>query len=94
MPRDRRRWIAAVKLALVRMPSVRAITWVKQRGAEFAEVDLAAVRPARQRYTFLRRAGQDGAFSVIRYQSGTFTADVTFDADGIVTDYPGLGRLA
>jgi len=36
----------------------------------------------------------DGESSVIRYQSGTFAADVTFDADGVVTDYPGLGRLA
>jgi uncharacterized protein len=44
-----------------------------------------------QRYTFVRRAG-GGA--VVRYQSGTFAADVTFDADGIVADYPGIGRLA
>jgi uncharacterized protein len=83
------------------MPPVRAITWIKERGAEFAEFVMAwvgvpdlAVRAAGQRYTFLRRAGQDGTFSLIRYQSGTFTADVTFGADGIVTDDPGLGRLA
>jgi uncharacterized protein len=50
------------------------------------------VRPSRQRYTFLRHGG-DGKSSVIRFRSGTFTADVTFDADGIVTDYPGIGKL-
>jgi hypothetical protein len=41
-----------------------------------------------QRYTFLRPAAGDGA--VINYSSGTFSADVTFDADGLVVDYPSL----
>jgi hypothetical protein len=60
----------------------------------WVSVPALAVSPARQRYLFLRRAGGDGESSVIRYQSGTFAADVTFDADGVVTDYPGLGRVA
>src|SRR5215475_12110614 len=29
---------------------------------------------------------------VVRYSSGTFTADIQFDVDGIVLDYPGLAR--
>ncbi len=49
------------------------------------------VRAARQRYAFLR-SDVNGS-SVIRYQSGTFTAEVTFAPDGLVTDYPGLGGL-
>ena len=43
-----------------------------------------------QRYTFLGSEGNGAA--VIRYESGTFRADVRFDADGLVVDYPGLGR--
>ena len=29
---------------------------------------------------------------VVRYSSGSFTADIRFDADGLVVDYPGLAR--
>jgi hypothetical protein len=43
-----------------------------------------------QRYTFVVSDGDGGA--VIRYESGTFSAAVRFDADGLVVDYPGLGR--
>ncbi|WP_129667656.1 putative glycolipid-binding domain-containing protein [Phytoactinopolyspora endophytica] len=39
-----------------------------------------------QRYT--RLATEAGA--IYRYQSGTFTADLEVDTDGIVTEYPGL----
>ena len=46
-----------------------------------------AVHANVQRYTFLRPADQG---AVINYSSGTFSADVTFDADGLVVDYPGL----
>jgi hypothetical protein len=35
-----------------------------------------------------------GPLSLIRYESGSFSADVTFDAAGVVVDYPGLGRMA
>jgi hypothetical protein len=34
------------------------------------------------------------AITTIRYESGDFAADVTFDAEGMVVDYPGLGRRA
>jgi hypothetical protein len=50
-----------------------------------------SVQPSRQRYTFLR---QDAEAHVVRYESvgGTFTAEIAFDADGIVLDYPGIAR--
>jgi hypothetical protein len=47
------------------------------------------VRAARQRYTHLARAA-GGA--VIRYQQGGFAADVEFDSEGFVVDYPGLAH--
>jgi hypothetical protein len=47
------------------------------------------VRAVRQGYRHLARAG-GGA--VVRYQQGTFTADVEFDAEGFVLDYPGLAN--
>ncbi|MEU3459315.1 putative glycolipid-binding domain-containing protein [Streptomyces sp. NPDC006733] len=43
------------------------------------------VRPNRQTYTHL------GAERV-RYASGTYRADLTLDADGLVVAYPGLAR--
>jgi hypothetical protein len=44
-----------------------------------------------QRYTFVR---SQGAHSLIRYEStdSNFSADITFDGDGLVVDYPGIGR--
>src|SRR5712691_10642677 len=52
-----------------------------------------SVHPSRQRYTFLRKSGE---ISVVRYESESrdFIADLTFDADGLVIDYPGIGRRA
>jgi uncharacterized protein len=44
-----------------------------------------------QRYTFLRKLDRG---AVINYSSGSFSADVTFDADGLVVDYPGLATRA
>lgn len=44
-----------------------------------------AVVPSEQTYTVLG----DGK---IRYASGSFTADLTVDADGFVVDYPALAR--
>jgi uncharacterized protein len=44
-----------------------------------------------QRYTFVRRTDRG---AVINYASGDFSADVTFDADGLVVDYPGLATRA
>jgi hypothetical protein len=57
-----------------------------------------AVRPSAQRYTFVGppapATGLPAGSAVIRYESGTFRADVVFDDDGLVVDYPGLGRRA
>ncbi len=52
-----------------------------------------SVHPSRQRYTFLRKTGE---ISVVRYESEShdFVAELTFDADGLVIDYPGIGRRA
>jgi hypothetical protein len=50
-----------------------------------------AVHPSRQRYVSLSGVGET---NVVRYESldSPFTADLTFDADGLVIDYPQLGR--
>jgi hypothetical protein len=49
------------------------------------------VHTSGQRYTFMR---PQGANSVIRYEAtdSNFSADITFDEDGLVVDYPGIGR--
>jgi hypothetical protein len=50
-----------------------------------------AVYPSRQRYRFVRaRSG----VAIVQYRSldSDFVADVSFDADGLVIDYPGIGR--
>jgi hypothetical protein len=50
-----------------------------------------AVRPSRQRYTFVRR--EDG-LRIVRFESldSAFVAEVGFDDDGLVLDYPGIAR--
>jgi hypothetical protein len=57
-----------------------------------------AVWPSAQRYTFVGRptaaTSTQPTAAVIRYESGTFRADVVFDDDGLVVDYPGIGRRA
>jgi uncharacterized protein len=67
-----------------------AVAWVS--------VPDLAVHPSEQRYTFVgpaaMAAGQEPGTAVIRFQSGTFSADVVFDDDGLVVDYPGIGRRA
>ncbi|MGC1288092.1 MAG: putative glycolipid-binding domain-containing protein, partial [Streptosporangiaceae bacterium] len=67
----------------------------------WVSVPWLAVTPSRQLYTHLRSGPAfepglpwPGPLSVIRYESGDFSADVTFDAEGVVVDYPGLGRMA
>lgn len=52
--------------------------------------DLAVI-PSRQRYTFVR---SDEVASVVRYESASrdFVADLLFDEDGLVVDYPGIGH--
>jgi uncharacterized protein len=69
----------------------------------WVSVPWLAVAPSPQRYAYLRRGtaeelgvtvAGDGPFSLLRFQSGDFSADVTFDAQGLVVDYPDIGRLA
>ena len=50
-----------------------------------------AVRPSRQRYVAAPDVRTTG---LVRYESldSAFTADLTFDRDGLVIDYPGLGH--
>jgi uncharacterized protein len=48
-----------------------------------------AVTPSRQRYTPLTQAADS---SVVRFDDGDFTADIVFDADGLVVDYPEIAR--
>jgi hypothetical protein len=50
------------------------------------------VRISPQRYAFVRK---DAKLAIVRYQArdSDFTADLTVDAQGIVVDYPGIGRL-
>jgi len=52
--------------------------------------DLSVI-PSRQRYTFERT---DELVSVVRYESGSrdFVAEIVFDDDGLVLEYPGLGH--
>jgi hypothetical protein len=51
----------------------------------FVRVPELSVERSVQRYVPLERR-------VIRYRSGTFTADIEFDADGFVVRYPGLAE--
>ena len=48
------------------------------------------VEASAQRYTHIARRPGGGA--LVRYESGTFVADIEFDGDGFVADYPRLGR--
>jgi hypothetical protein len=52
--------------------------------------DLSVVS-SRQRYTFVRT---DELVSVVRYESSSrdFTAEIVFDEDGLVVEYPGIGH--
>jgi hypothetical protein len=71
------------RLGLLRAPAGRArtvlVAWVLVPSLE--------VLPAEQTYTALG----DGR---VRFQSATFTADLTIAPDGHVVDYPGLATLA
>ncbi len=52
--------------------------------------DLSVI-PSRQRYTFVRG---DELMSIVRYESASrdFVAELLFDEDGLVVDYPGIGH--
>jgi uncharacterized protein len=49
------------------------------------------IHPSEQRYTFAR---PERGRTVIRYENadGSFAADLTFDQEGLVIDYPRIGR--
>jgi hypothetical protein len=51
-----------------------------------------AVYASRQRYTHLRRTPHG---AIVRFESldSDFTADIAFDDNGLVLDYPGIGRV-
>ena len=78
------------------MPVLRHELLGTDRSADFlmawVSVPDLSVHPSPQRYTTLREL-PDG-HHLIRYESldSSFAADLTFDADGIVVDYPGLAR--
>ena len=51
-----------------------------------------AAYPSRQRYTFVRREPEA---RVVQFETldGSFVADIGFDDQGVVLDYPGVARL-
>jgi hypothetical protein len=51
----------------------------------FVNVPELSVQRSVQRYVPLDRG-------VVRFRSGTFTADIEFDPDGFVVRYPGLAE--
>jgi hypothetical protein len=57
--------------------------------AAWISVPDLSVQAERQRYTFL---GTEPGVTIVRFESldGSFTADIRFDGDGLVIDYPGI----
>ncbi|WP_394834895.1 putative glycolipid-binding domain-containing protein [Pendulispora rubella] len=55
----------------------------------WVSVPALTVHASRQTYTFVRR---EGANAIINYASPGFTEDIVFDSDGLVLDYPSIGR--
>jgi hypothetical protein len=51
----------------------------------WVDVPSLELRRSKQRYEPLGNG-------LVRFQAGSFTADIQFDAAGFVLDYPGLGR--
>jgi uncharacterized protein len=74
---------------------IRRLTWTPDSAQELDVVYVSApeltTRRVSQRYTLLKQETDDNA-SLYRYESGSFSADLTVDDDGFVTDYPGLWR--
>ena len=74
---------------------IRRLTWVRGVAHELDVVYVSApdlkARRASQRYTLLS-AGAAANAAVYRYESGSFKADLLVDAEGFVSDYPGLWR--
>jgi hypothetical protein len=50
-----------------------------------------AIEPVQQCHTHLLR---EGGMSLVRYEWGDLTADLVFDRNGLVVDYPGVARRA
>jgi hypothetical protein len=57
----------------------------RELSVAYVEVPSLRIGVAKQRYTCLVRR-EDGTMH--RYESGSFRADVTFDVDGLVIEYP------
>lgn len=55
----------------------------------FVSVPELTTRLVPQHYTPLERSGDEAS---IRYASGSFAAELTFDSAGFVLNYPGVGR--
>jgi uncharacterized protein len=53
-----------------------------------------SLHPSVQTYTFVRRTSAQPPGAVINFSAGDFTADIVFDAAGLVVDYPGLASRA
>jgi PPOX class probable F420-dependent enzyme len=80
---------------LTNVMPIRRHDLVRQPGSQellmaFIDVPELRVVANRQRYTHIRRLGDGGA--VVRYESGDFRSDLTVDEDGMVLEYPHLGR--
>ena len=78
------------------LPLVRLGILSGNRGAveittAWVSVPDLAVRADGQRYSLV---GSDADQHVVRYEAtdGAFAADITVDRDGLVLDYPGIGR--
>ena len=67
------------------LPVLAGLDTAKDFVMTFVDVPSLEVTRAEQRYEPLR----DG---VVRFRSGSFVADLTFDADGFVTRYEGLAE--
>jgi uncharacterized protein len=74
---------------------IRRFTWSPGSRQDLDVVYVSApdltARRVSQRYTLLKRDA-DAEAPLYRYESGAFSADLTVDSEGFVTDYPGLWR--
>lgn len=72
---------------------IRRLTWLPRAAQDldvaYVSIPDLSVRPVRQTYTLLPD-GDAGGEAMYRYESGDYRADLPVDADGFVTDYPGL----
>lgn len=78
------------------MPVLRHGLFSAGRSMEFVRAWISVpdlgVRISGQRYTFVRAEGDD---YIVRYEAldSDFSADITFDQEGLVADYPGIGAV-